>query len=176
MLFDNNALRCMTIAHRVCNVSFLIDMNAHCPQIVSLHLNAKSGKKDDVTIDPILQSVKETIIGFLDGKIKDLSKLRIDLTRHPPFTQKVLRAVRSIRWGKTLSYAGLAKKVGNPGAIRAVATVMRKNPFPLIIPCHRIIRSNGSIGGFMGKMNGKEVELKIRLLEREGTKIGGIKE
>jgi methylated-DNA-[protein]-cysteine S-methyltransferase len=120
--------------------------------------------------------VKETIIGFLDGEIKDLSKLRIDLTRHPPFTQKVLRAVRSIRWGKTLSYAGLAKKVGNPGAIRAVATVMRKNPFPLIIPCHRIIRSNGSIGGFMGKMSGKEVELKIRLLEREGTKIGGIKE
>jgi methylated-DNA-[protein]-cysteine S-methyltransferase len=151
-------------------------MSAHCPRIVSLHLNEKSRGVDDFAIDPILRSVKETIIGFLDGKIKDLSKLRIDLTRHPPFTQKVLRAARSIRWGKTLSYADLAKRVGNPGAIRAVASVMRNNPFPLIIPCHRVIRSNGSIGGFMGKTGGKEIELKIRLLEREKTKIGRITE
>ena len=52
-------------------------------------------------------------------------------------------------------------------ALPALCSAMRNNPLPLIIPCHRVIRSDGSIGGFMGKTHGKEIELKIRLLERE---------
>ena len=166
-LFKRNSLRSLSITHPVCNVSFLVDMSAHGPLIVSLHLNEESGKVDDSARDPVLRRVKDAIIGFLDGKIKDLSDLRIDLSRYPPFTQKVLLAARTIPWGKTLSYAGLAKKAGSPRASRAAASVMRNNPLPLIIPCHRVIRSDGSIGGFMGKTRGKEIELKIRLLERE---------
>ncbi len=166
-LFKSNSLRNLSIVHPVCNVSFSVDMSARGPRIVSLHLNGEPGKMDDSASDPILRRVKDVITGFLDGKIEDLSDLRIDLSRYPPFTRKVLLAARTIPWGRTLSYAGLAKKAGSPGAARAAASAMRNNPLPLIIPCHRVIRSDGSIGGFMGKTHGKEIELKIRLLERE---------
>ncbi|MBN1129711.1 MAG: MGMT family protein, partial [Chitinispirillaceae bacterium] len=63
--------------------------------------------------------------------------------------------------------ARLAEMAGFPGAARAAASVMRKNPFPLVIPCHRVVRSDGSVGGFMGKRKGAAVALKKRLLARE---------
>ena len=111
------------------------------------------------------------IEAFLDGKVGDLSFIPIDLSEYSPFAQKVLRTARRIPRGKTVSYARLAKMAGFPKAVRAVATVMRKNPFPIIIPCHRVIRSDGSIGGFMGKLKGREVELKKWLLGMESNEI-----
>ena len=85
--------------------------------------------------------------------------------------RKVLLTARTIRWGETLSYAGLAKKAGNPAAVRSVASAMRNNPLPLIIPCHRVIRSNGSIGGFMGKTEGKEIDLKTETARQRRGQI-----
>ena len=57
---------------------------------------------------------------------------------------------------------------GRPNAVRAVANVMRNNRFPMIIPCHRVIKSNGTTGGFAGQVQGRMVKLKRRLLEHEG--------
>jgi methylated-DNA-[protein]-cysteine S-methyltransferase len=107
------------------------------------------------------------IQGFLDGSIKDLSSLPLDFTGISGFSKKVLTTARSIPYGKTVSYAKLSAMAGKPMAVRAAASIMRNNPFPLIIPCHRVIRSDGSIGGFMGKLKGKEIRLKYRLLKRE---------
>lgn len=105
---------------------------------------------------------------FLDGKVSDL-KLPLDLSSVSPFQKKVLKALSKVPWGKTISYKALAAKAGCPGAIRAVASVMASNPFPLAIPCHRVISSSGLIGGFMKQTNGKAVLLKRRLLENEGV-------
>jgi methylated-DNA-[protein]-cysteine S-methyltransferase len=64
------------------------------------------------------------------------------------FTRAVLTACREIGFGRTTSYSALARKLGSPGAARAVGNALAKNPLPLIIPCHRVVRSDGKLGGF----------------------------
>ena len=87
----------------------------------------------------------------------------LDLSLGTPFQQKVWRAIAKIPWGETRSYAELARAVGKPSAYRAVANACGANPVPLIIPCHRVIASDGSIGGFSGG-----IALKRELLGLEG--------
>jgi len=65
-----------------------------------------------------------------------------------PFVQEVLHACRKIAFGQTMTYAGLAKQVGSPNAARAVGSALASNPIPLIIPCHRVLRTDGGLGGF----------------------------
>ena len=64
------------------------------------------------------------------------------------FTRKVYKAVLSIPLGQVRSYGWVARKAGSPYACRAVGNILKKNPFPLIIPCHRVIASNGKLGGY----------------------------
>ena len=81
-----------------------------------------------------------------------------------PFQKQVWRTLRTIPAGTTWSYKALAEAVGRPTAYRAVANANRQNPLPLLVPCHRVIASDGSLHGFAG---GQEV--KARLLELEGA-------
>lgn len=82
--------------------------------------------------------------------------------RGTPFQNRVLQVMQQIPFGKTESYQELAHLCGQPKAARAVGNVCNFNHFPLIIPCHRVIRSNGEIGGFA-----YDLEIKRRLLEFE---------
>lgn len=82
----------------------------------------------------------------------------------PPFTKKVLENCIKIPYGKTLSYKELAEKSGNIRAARAAGNALRRNPLPVIIPCHRVIGEDGGLHGFMGK---EGVEIKKALLELE---------
>ena len=81
-----------------------------------------------------------------------------------PFAIRVLTACRDIKFGQTISYGQLAHKVGRPKAARAIGRVMAKNPLPLIIPCHRIIRTDTKLGGFSAPGG---VTLKKRLIDLE---------
>ncbi len=92
----------------------------------------------------------------------------LPIQRVTEFTKQVLTACRNIGFGWTISYSGLAKKLGRPAAARAVGTALAKNPLPLIIPCHRIVRCDGKIGGFSAP-DGKE--LKTKLLKHEHAAI-----
>lgn len=83
-----------------------------------------------------------------------------------PFQIRVYKSACSIPWGKTRSYKWVAQRLGNAKSSRAVGQALRKNPFPLIIPCHRVIKKDGTIGGYSG---GKG--LKKRLLELERAAI-----
>ncbi len=83
-----------------------------------------------------------------------------------PFQRKVWRAIATIPWGKTRSYAWLAKKAGSPKAYRAAAQACGANPLPRIIPCHRVIASDGTLGGFSGGLS-----LKRKLLLLEGVLV-----
>ncbi len=90
---------------------------------------------------------------------------RFDLPLEPhgtPFQQSVWAALRKIPFGKTWSYRDLAHAVGNPGAMRAVGTANGRNPLCIFIPCHRVVRASGEIGGYAGG-----VERKIFLLNLE---------
>lgn len=97
----------------------------------------------------------------------------VDLCDLPEFRLSVLNACRRIPHGQTASYQDLARAVGNPAASRAVGSAMANNPIPLVIPCHRVLRADGSIGGFSSPAGVAE---KLRLLELEGVstaQLGG---
>jgi O-6-methylguanine DNA methyltransferase len=79
------------------------------------------------------------------------------------FEKKILKVVSTIPVGQTRSYKWVAQKAGRPRAARAVGQVLKKNPFPLLIPCHRVIKNNGSIGGFS---LGKKVKKSLLTLEK----------
>ncbi len=82
-----------------------------------------------------------------------------------PFQQQVWRQLLKIPFGKTVAYNGIAKKIKRPKAVRAVGSANGKNPLCIIIPCHRVIAADGSIGGYSGGIG-----IKKRLLELEGIK------
>ena len=84
------------------------------------------------------------------------------------FQKIVWREIKKIPKGKTITYKELAIKIGKPKAYRAVANACAKNPLLITIPCHRVIRSDGKMGGFKGK---KGIERKKRLLKREGVTL-----
>ena len=84
------------------------------------------------------------------------------------FQKKVWLEISKIPKGKTISYKELAVKIGKPKAYRAVANACAKNPLLEIIPCHRVIREDGKMGGYEGK---KGIERKKRLLQGEGVKL-----
>lgn len=79
----------------------------------------------------------------------NLSEIPLDLTELSSFQIKTLQTLAQTHKGETLTYSDLAKRIGKPKAARAVGTVMRKNPFPVLIPCHRVIRTNG-LGNYTG--------------------------
>ena len=81
-----------------------------------------------------------------------------------PFQKKVLEVVRTIPSGETRSYKWVAERIGNPKAARAVGQALKKNPYPGIIPCHRVIRSDGKLGGYS-----KGTQKKKKLLKEEET-------
>lgn len=84
------------------------------------------------------------------------------------FQRRVLLALRKVPRGKTLSYAELAERAGSPAAARAVGQVMRTNPWPLIVPCHRVLASGGKLGGFSSP---RGTSLKVELLRIEGVVV-----
>jgi len=75
------------------------------------------------------------------------------------FEWQVLKATLTIPLGETRSYQWIADKIRKPKAVRAVGSALRKNPYPLIIPCHRVVKSDGTLGAYAGKMDGKKAKL-----------------
>ncbi len=90
------------------------------------------------------------------------------MTKNTKFQRKVWKYLTKIPSGEVKTYAQVAKAIGKPLAVRAVANAIGKNPFPVSIPCHRVIRSDGSLGGYSGKGG---VKMKRILLKKEGFKL-----
>lgn len=85
---------------------------------------------------------------YLSGKPHTFEKFPLDLSSCTPFQKKVLSACRCIPAGTTVSYRDLARKINRGRAFRAVGNALGSNPLPVLIPCHRVVRSNGALGGF----------------------------
>ncbi|OGP88956.1 MAG: hypothetical protein A2031_02460 [Deltaproteobacteria bacterium RBG_19FT_COMBO_43_11] len=98
------------------------------------------------------------------GQKENVDLSYLNLSKLTNFSAKVLEQTSKIPRGKVESYSGLAAKLGKNRAARAVGTVLANNPFPIIIPCHRVVRADGSLGGFGGGL-----KMKKELLEREGV-------
>ena len=126
---------------------------------------------------PAARHLREAVVAFevfLAGELGALSDLAIDLEDRPAWDRLVLRAVRGIAPGSTASYGEVARMIGRAGAARAVGAAVGRNPLGLVIPCHRVIAGDGSLGGYGGGWWGGRqsgLELKRDLLEREGVHV-----
>jgi O-6-methylguanine DNA methyltransferase len=111
----------------------------------------------------LIERAREELHDYLGGQRAYFS-VPVDLHAAPEFQAKVLRAAGAIPFGQARPYAWVAKRIGHPGAVRAVGTALGKNPVPLIVPCHRVLKSDGGVGGYIFG-----TRLKGRLLEIERT-------
>lgn len=119
---------------------------------------------------PDAVSIANMLVRYFEGQLIDTPWPVMDLSRFTPSQQAVYRKVAAIPYGHTASYGQVAAMVGMPRAARFVGTTMARNAYPVFIPCHRVIKSDGSIGGFAGGEHG--TELKRRMLALE-TKTAG---
>lgn len=103
----------------------------------------------------------ETVSSFLEGSSQDsLTNLPLDI-RGTAFQQKVWEELRKIPSGQTISYAELAERIENPGAVRAVATACASNPLAVVVPCHRVLGSNGSLSRYRWGLERKRTLLSM---------------
>lgn len=118
--------------------------------------------------EPFL-SLSKTIVSYFDGELVDFHPYLslCELSGVTEFRQRVYAKVANIPYGQTRSYAAVAGAVQSPKAMRAIGGAMAANPFPLIVPCHRVVAANG-LGGFSA---GGGVELKLKMLELERTAL-----
>lgn len=112
---------------------------------------------------PPIREIGRLITAFLEGVPVSLEKVPIDFSLCPPFQAAVLKAERLVPSGHVITYSCLASAAGKKSAARATGHALATNPFPLLIPCHRAIRSDGALGGYQGGL-----AMKRKLLEREG--------
>jgi|HubBroStandDraft_1064217.scaffolds.fasta_scaffold96083_2 methylated-DNA-[protein]-cysteine S-methyltransferase len=114
---------------------------------------------------PSVQRVIDDIIQLLDGVRRDLRHAVLDMQHLTAFQQHVYAVARTIEPGHTLCYGEVAALCGDPGAARAVGQALGSNPFPLIVPCHRVLAAHGRSGGFSARGG---VATKLKLLRLEG--------
>ncbi len=114
------------------------------------------------------KSLQGQITTYYEGACVNFSpEIPVSLDGFGPFGVSVLAKCRQLQYGQTTSYAGLADKTGRAAASRAVGSALARNPMPLIIPCHRVLRTDGGLGGFSAP-GGVNTKKKMLELEQKG--------
>ena len=143
----------------ICRVAFDPDPERHLHQLAQLY-----GSRVLTTNAPL-----EALAGQLDEYFVDTREsfeLELDLSGVTPFHRDVLSSLADVPYGTVTTYAELARKVGRPRAARAIGDAMNRNPIPVVLPCHRVIGSDGSLTGYAGGLARKEM-----LLALEGARL-----
>jgi methylated-DNA-[protein]-cysteine S-methyltransferase len=117
-----------------------------------------------------VQRVVYDIAALLNGEPRDLDYAKIDTAALPDFHRRVYDVARTIPAGATLSYGEIAERLGDRLLAREVGEALGQNPFPIIVPCHRVLAAGGKMGGFSARGG---VRTKLRLLSIEGAEPGG---
>ena len=117
-----------------------------------------------------VQRAIEDIVALIGGERRDLRHVRIDSDRMPDLQRRVYDIARTIPPGATSTYGEIAERLGDPALARDVGTALSQNPWPIIVPCHRVLATGGKAGGFSARGG---VETKLRLLSIEGAQPGG---
>ena len=144
----------------------ITQVNAH---ITGVRLLASQGevlqKETESSRSPFLTEACIQLDEYFANK-RTTFDLPIKYPSGTPFQHSVWNALRDIPYGETRSYEDIARAIGNPKAVRAIGQTNTRNPILLLVPCHRVINKNGTIGGF-----GCGVEVKRKLLQLEGINI-----
>ena len=127
-------------------------------------------RPDDVGTPPVdIAAIIERVRKHLGGEHQDFSDLRYDFGRVADFQQEVYRATLAVKARRTASYGDIASAIGQPpAASRGVGSALGANPWPLLIPCHRIVAADGKMTGFSGPGG---IKTKLRLLALEGSEL-----
>ncbi len=141
----------------ICSIAFTCDTRKFCTM-----LKNKYAYVPEYSLLKLKNEIKQ-IQDYFEGKRKSFA-LPLSL-KGTDFQTKVWKAIARVPYGKTISYSGLAGNRGNKKALRAVGTACGNNPIPIIIPCHRVISKDGSIGGFTGGLF-----IKRKMLELEESR------
>ncbi len=118
---------------------------------------------DGVRRNDLPAAISRELRDYSRGRCKEFD-VPVDLSATRPFQRAVLTAIAKIPYGETRSYGWVARAIGKPGASRAVGQALHTNPIPIIIPCHRVVASDGSLGGYGGGL-----PMKKKLLRLEGV-------
>ena len=133
----------------------IVEDNGNIVEIVFGNRPYLGNREETPAIKNAIQQLRE----YFDGKRKVLD---FSIKAHgTEFQQKVWNALRSIKYGELCTYKQIAEKTGNPKASRAVGLANNKNPLPIIIPCHRVIGSNGKLVGYAGGLDVKEYLINL---------------
>ncbi len=117
-------------------------------------------QRDDVA----LADLRQKLCRYFDGQPVSFDDVPLDMSGATDFLRRVWQVTRRIPRGQTRTYGEIARQVGAPGAARAVGQAMARNPWPVIVPCHRVVGHDGRLTGFGGGL-----AMKQRLLEMEGA-------
>ncbi len=132
-------------------------------QLISIDFGESNPKDSNILETPFIKEVQKELEEYFNGTRKTF-QLPLAL-KGTPFQQEVWKALMTIPYGETMTYKQIAEAIGNPKACRAVGMANNRNPIPIIIPCHRVIGSNGALVGYGGGLHIKEM-----LLEMEDNK------
>jgi methylated-DNA-[protein]-cysteine S-methyltransferase len=167
-LMKQSEIGCCVIPSRFGETTLVWRETENGPRVVEIVLPLKRAETADIPAArprrPALDGLCQSIERYLDGENVELPTDLLDFGSCSPFQQTVLLAERTIPRGRVASYSRLAHHIGHPKAARAVGTALARNPFPIVIPCHRTLRNDGSLGGFGGGL-----DMKRALLEMEGV-------
>lgn len=132
----------------------------------SAHALDSSGASETASIPSFIAALVERVQAHLGGRLDHLKDLPLDWERVTPFQARVLRATVEIPPGQALTYGELAARLGKaPGTARAIGGALGANPWPLLVPCHRVTGAGGRLTGFSSRGG---IEMKARLLAIEG--------
>jgi methylated-DNA-[protein]-cysteine S-methyltransferase len=122
----------------------------------------------EATPPPETRAAVEHIAALLGGQPGDLTSVPLDMERVPLFARRVYDVARTIPAGQTVSYGQIASRLGDPQLAREVGQALARNPFPIIVPCHRVLAAGGKLGGFSARGG---VATKQRLLTIERANV-----
>lgn len=121
---------------------------------------------EETAMPPAIAGIAERIVAHLGGAPVDYADVRLDSGAVGDWEMSVYRAASAIPFGETRTYGALAKALGRPDAAQAIGQALGRNPWPIVIPCHRILAADGRTGGFSAPGGART---KLRLLEIEGA-------
>jgi methylated-DNA-[protein]-cysteine S-methyltransferase len=137
------------------------------PDALLERLNGDGARQGDPT--RAITALMDRIEDYAEGERVDFSGVLLDLNGVPDFHRRAYEILVTVGWGETLTYGDLARRLGDVGLSRAVGQAMGANPMPLVIPCHRVLASDGKPGGFSAP--GGAVS-KVKMLALEGVSVG----
>jgi methylated-DNA-[protein]-cysteine S-methyltransferase len=124
---------------------------------------------EDVSEDPQVLHLMEQMEEYFSHRRRRFN-VKMDLSGATPFQRRIYERLIKIPRGRVVSYGDLADELGEPGAARAVGQAVGANPLPIVIPCHRVVRSDGRLGGFSGGLHRKVVLLRVEGIHVEGPR------